>query len=133
MQCPTFVTAWRQRSQLPDGFREAGRALEIVVYRITGPQLLGWHVPGRVCPECDLTIAAVEAAVRSAALPGVRVRVKPWLAVLGEALRRGGWHPPVVTVDGVRYIQGRVPDPNELAAHLRALAAGRAACDASLR
>ena len=97
--------------------------LEIVVYRITGPQLPGVRVPERICPECDLTVAAVDAAVRAAALSNVHVRVKPWLAALAEALWRGGWHPPVVAVDGKRYSQGVVPDPTALAAHLRAVAA----------
>ncbi len=99
--------------------------LEIVVYRITGPQLLGLRIPERVCPECDLTVAAVRAAVRIAGVSDVRVRVKPWLTVLGEALRRGGWHPPVVTVDGIRFSQGVVPDPATLAAHLSAVAEAR--------
>ncbi|MGC8488759.1 MAG: hypothetical protein ACP5QO_11185 [Clostridia bacterium] len=99
--------------------------LEIVVYRITGPQLLGLRIPEQVCPECDLTVAAVLAAVRIAGVSDVRVRVKPWLAVLGEALRRGGWHPPVVTVDGIRFSQGVVPDPATLAARLSAVAEAR--------
>lgn len=100
--------------------------MDVVVYRLTGRQV-GFSVPDWCCPECELTVAAVRAAVERAGIAGVRVTVKPWLRALAEALRHGGWHPPVVVVDGRRYCQGRVPDVQGLAEHLKRCAQGRAA------
>lgn len=43
-------------------------------------------------------------------LPHVEVRIKPWFNPIFDALRRGGWHPPVVTTNGRITTQGVVPD-----------------------
>ncbi len=82
----------------------------ITVFRITGRQLF-FTVPDRLCEECDLTVQVA----RSVADPGrVVVEIKPWLYHLPSALRRGGWHPPVVLVEGRRVSQGVVPSPDTL-------------------
>ena len=47
-------------------------------------------------------------------LPDVEVRIKPWFNHVFDALRRGGWHPPVVTINGKIATQGVVPDEAEL-------------------
>ena len=39
---------------------------------------------------------------------------KPWFNHLFDALRRGGWHPPVVTINGKITTQGVVPDEDGL-------------------
>jgi len=97
--------------------------VEIVVYRITGRQ--GWlDVPGWICAECDLTVAAVREACRRAGVPQEAVDVRPWLTHLGEAWRAGALHPPAVLVDGHLFSQGRVPDAAELALCLTAGKAG---------
>jgi hypothetical protein len=44
----------------------------------------------------------------------IQVRVRPWLRHLPEAVRRGGWHPPVVTINGKLFSQGVVPDAEAL-------------------
>jgi hypothetical protein len=49
----------------------------------------------------------------------IRVEVKPWLRHAFDALRRGGWHPPVVSVDGKVFSQGVVPDAAALRERLR--------------
>jgi hypothetical protein len=36
-----------------------------------------------------------------------------------EALLKGGWHAPVVTIDGRVFSQGVVPDPERLRAALQ--------------
>lgn len=100
--------------------------MEIVVYRISGSQGL-FRVPDWICPECDLTIAAVEAAVKQSGLPYVVVTVRPWLQQLPRALKDRAMHPPVVLVDGRIQSQGVVPDPAVLAEYLRAHSTGSGA------
>ena len=90
---------------------------EIVVYPITGRQLF-FYLPRALCEECDLTIRLVQRVAED--LGHVRVRVKPWFRHLFDALRRGGWHAPVVTIDGKLFSQGVVPDEEALRAALRA-------------
>ncbi len=89
----------------------------ITVFPITGRQMF-FSIPERWCEECDLTVhVALSVAGRH---PGrVRVEIKPWLNHLLSALRRGGWHPPVVLVEGRRVSQRVVPDPDALDAAVR--------------
>lgn len=89
----------------------------ITVYPMTGKQLF-FTIPHRVCVECDLTVRLVQTVV--ADTPGTRLRVRPWFNHLFDALRRGGWHPPVVTIDGKVYSQGVVPDEAALRSALEA-------------
>jgi hypothetical protein len=63
-----------------------------------------------LCEECDLTIRVVRRAIEELGNDDIRVEVKPWLRHLFGALRRGGWHPPVVTIDREVFSQGVVPD-----------------------
>lgn len=56
----------------------------------------------------------------------VELETKPWLTHIGESLRHGGWHAPVVMVDGRIVRQGTVPTLAELEhAVRRALASHR--------
>jgi len=102
------------------GSPEHQAGVTITVFPITGRQLF-FTIPERWCAECDLTVHIANGVADRH--PGrVRVEVKPWLGHLGSALRRGGWHPPVVLVEGRRVSQGVVPDPDALdAAVLEAL------------
>jgi hypothetical protein len=95
--------------------RSAGSVpLEIAIYPIAGKQLW-FHIPDSFCRECDLTIRTVEKVVGDLDDPSqVRVRVRPWLHHLPEAIRRGGWHPPVVSINGKLFSQGVVPDADAL-------------------
>jgi hypothetical protein len=88
----------------------------VTVYPITGKQLF-FRVPHSWCRECDLTIRAVERVIEGH--DRIELRVKPWWNNLFDALRRGGWHAPVVTIDGKIFTQGVVPDSNELRKALR--------------
>lgn len=89
------------------------KPIVVVVYRITGKQLF-FIVPKSVCEECDLSVAVARQVIEGLR-PGVaELTVKPWLSHLPEALFRGGWHPPLVTVDGKLFSQGVVPDPDAL-------------------
>lgn len=91
---------------------------EVTVYPIAGRQLFS-HVPDSFCRECDLTLSLAERV--AADFDDVRVTVKPWLNHLFEALWRGGWHAPVVTIDGRVFSQGVVPDEAAFRAELAAL------------
>ena len=88
------------------------RPTVVTVYPMTGKQFGPISVPHAICRECDLTIRLARAV--AADLPGVEVRIRPWFRYLLSALRRGGWHPPVVTVNGRIFSQGIVPDEDEL-------------------
>lgn len=84
---------------------------QVTVYPITGRQLF-FRVPHSWCEECDLTIRLVKSVADE--IGEIEVRVKPWLNHLFDALRRGGWHAPVVTIDGKVFSQGIVPDEAQL-------------------
>ena len=83
----------------------------VTVYPMTGRQLF-FNVPHSFCEECDLTVRLVRRV--AADIPHVEVRIKPWFNNLFGALRRGGWHPPVVTINGKVSSQGVVPDEDGL-------------------
>lgn len=91
--------------------------VKITVYRWAGKK---WflRIKGE-CIECDLTVGQVRTLV--ARNPGwpVEWEVKPWLSHLWEALGRGGWHPPVVLVDGKLVRQGTIPTLAELQVAVR--------------
>ena len=94
----------------------------VTVYPITGRQLGPLSIPHRLCEECDLTIRQVRRVVTELDRDDIEVEIKPWLRHAIEALRRGGWHAPVVTIDGRVFSQGVVPDAAELRAALDATA-----------
>lgn len=91
----------------------------VTVYPITGRQLGPIRIPNRWCEECDLTIRTVRRAVADLGQQDIVVEIKPWLRHIVDAVRRGGWHAPVVTVDGKVFSQGIVPDEDALKDRLR--------------
>ena len=109
---------------MTDASSAAPAATVVTVYPMTGRQLF-FTVPHAVCKECDLTVRLVQRV--AADLPEVEVRIKPWFNHLFDALRRGGWHPPVVTIDGKITTQGVVPDEAELRDALARASAARSA------
>jgi len=91
----------------------------ITIYPISGRQLGPLSIPHRFCEECNLTIETVRSVVAELGRDDVEVRVQPWIRHMFDALKRGGWHAPVVTIDGKVYSQGVVPDPGDLSERLR--------------
>ena len=83
--------------------------VNVVVYRSTGKQLF-FYVDASYCEECDITIRHI--IELSAKLRDIHIKlsVKPWLDNIFQVLLKGGWHPPVVLVDGKRVSQGVVPN-----------------------
>ncbi len=97
--------------------------IEIVVYRFTGRQLF-FEVPQKWCEECDMTIGLTRSVLRELGLENdrrVRLVIKPWMINALEALSSGGWHPPVLLINGAVFSQGVVPDRRRLKALLTKL------------
>ncbi|MDQ3548434.1 MAG: hypothetical protein M3439_06390 [Chloroflexota bacterium] len=105
--------------------REANN-IEIVVYRITGRQ--GFiTIPHRYCEECDLTIHVARSVVDQLADPSVRLTVRPWLLWFWRPIWRGGWHAPIVTIDGQVVTQGIVPSRETLLLAIERVRGGKPA------
>ena len=96
---------------MTDSSGAAPAATVVTVYPMTGRQLF-LNIPHAICEECDLTVRLVQRVASD--LPDVEVRIRPWFNHLFDTLRRGGWHPPVVTVNGKITTQGVVPDEDGL-------------------
>lgn len=93
----------------------------ITIYPITGRQFGFLRVPERWCEECDLTIRKVRAVVAELGREDIQIEIKPWIRHIFSALRRGGWHAPVVTIDGKVFSQGVVPEADALKERLQAV------------
>jgi predicted dithiol-disulfide oxidoreductase (DUF899 family) len=90
----------------------------ITIYPISGRQFGPISIPHRFCEECNLTISLVRRVVAELGRDDIKIVVKPWLRHLFDALRRRGWHAPVVTIDGRVFSQGIVPEAGALKARL---------------
>ncbi len=104
----------------------ASNGIEIVVYRITGRQ--GFiTIPHRYCEECDLTVRVAGNLVAELGDPGVRLTVRPWLRWFWRPIWRGGWHAPIVTVNGRVVTQGIVPSRDRLLLAIERVRGGKPA------
>lgn len=76
---------------------------------------------GSECEECDINMGILE-AIKDEEFQDkpVNVTIKPWLTNVWESLAKGGWHAPVVLVNGKIISQGVVVDREELAAKVDA-------------
>ena len=101
---------------MADSTKENPPPTVVTVYPMTGRQLF-FNVPHSLCEECDLTVRLGRRV--AAEFPHVDVRIKRWFNNLFDALRRGGWHPPVVTINGKISSQGVVPEEDSLRQALR--------------
>ena len=80
---------------------------------MTGKQLF-FNVPERMCEECDLSVALVKDVTKKINGGKINIKVKPWFNNLPQTLLKGGWHPPIVMVNGKIFSQGIVPDAKKL-------------------
>lgn len=98
--------------------------IDITIFRITGKQFL-FDVPEQWCEECDLTINLVKKVLAELGVgkgdTRVRLTVKPFVEFALQALSRGGWHPPVLVINGQIFSQGIVPNREHLKVHLQNL------------
>jgi len=93
------------------------KPIELKIYRITGKQFF-FQVPHEWCEECELTIGLTKSVLRELEIvqpdPRVELIIKPWIEFSLEALSKGGWHTPVLMIDGEIFSQGVVPDKARL-------------------
>ena len=94
------------------------KKLDIVVYKMTGKQLF-FHVPEKVCEECDLSVAQVKNVAKKINNNKINIEIRPWFNYLPQALLKGGWHAPVVLINGKIFSQGIVPDAKKLESEIR--------------
>ena len=94
------------------------KKVNVVVYKMTGRQLF-FNVPEKMCKECDLSVAQVKNVANKVNGNAVDIKVKSWLNHVFQGLLKGGWHPPIVTVNGKIFSQGIVPDAKELENKIR--------------
>jgi hypothetical protein len=92
-------------------------AIRITLYRWAGQKWL-FRIRSE-CAECDLAVGQVRRLLSAHPDWPLDLEVKPWLTHLWESLRFGGWHAPVVLVDGKLVRQGTIPTRAELEAALR--------------
>jgi len=87
--------------------------VEIKIYRFTGKQLF-FTIPESLCHECDLVIRLVNRIVEKIGNESITVQVYPWFNKILSSLKKGGWHPPVIMINGKVFSQGIVPDEQKL-------------------
>lgn len=92
--------------------------VDITIYKVTGKQLF-FNIPEKICEECDLSVATVKNIAKKMNGNKIDIEVKPWFNKLPEVLLKGGWHPPVVMVNGKIFSQGIVPDAKKLENKIR--------------
>ncbi len=87
--------------------------VNVTIYRFTG-QHGPLHIPSHKCEECDLSITLVTRLVQQIHPDCFNVEVKSWFFYFWEPLLRGGWHAPIITIDGQIFSQGIVPEAEGL-------------------
>ncbi|MDE1765575.1 MAG: hypothetical protein KGI27_04765 [Thaumarchaeota archaeon] len=88
-------------------------SVHILIYKITGKQLF-FNVPESVCEECDLTVNIAKKVLSEMGNKKITLEVKPWMNKALSSLFKGGWHPPVLLINGKVFSQGIVPDEQKL-------------------
>ncbi|MEI7554628.1 hypothetical protein [Candidatus Chlorohelix sp.] len=93
------------------------KPIQIIIYRITGKQFF-FSVSDEMCEECELTIGLTKSVLKELGVgqndPRVKLIVKPWIEFSLEALAKGGWHAPVLMIDGSIFTQGIIPHRTKL-------------------
>ncbi|MFQ5732770.1 MAG: trehalase family glycosidase [Planctomycetaceae bacterium] len=93
--------------------------VHLTLYRYAG-RFLFLRIHKR-CEACDVTYAVLNRLMADVfAGKPVKLRVAPWLDRWWKPLLRGGWHAPILLLDGKMFSQGSVPDVPAL---IRAVAA----------
>lgn len=82
---------------------ETDTAVSVDIYVITETERLG--IPENFCKECNLFVNVAKEASKEVQVP-VDVEVYSWWANPLSALKHGGYHPPVMVIDGTRISQG---------------------------
>lgn len=105
-----------------------GTSVRVTLYRWAGRKLF-WKIKSE-CEECDLSVRLIEGLLEKE-FKGetVEFEVKNWLDHFFESLGHGGWHAPVIVINGKRFTQGTVPPRAKLIQKIEELLGGsRAFC-----
>lgn len=107
-------------ADLLPSFRSTEReTVAIEIYVVTGRHGL-FTVPESFCRECHMFARRADAAAEQVDVD-VDVHIYSWWTRFLGALRHGGYHPPVMVVDGKRLCQGHdVPTTKEVVAAIDA-------------
>ncbi|MBI4090082.1 MAG: hypothetical protein HY421_01640 [Candidatus Kerfeldbacteria bacterium] len=81
----------------------------VTIFRYTGTQGF-FTIPSSACQECDTTIHLAQHLIAQFPAGRVRLTIRPWWLCFWKVLWRGGWHPPIVTINGRVLSQGVVPE-----------------------
>jgi len=74
------------------------------------------------CSECDFNTALIKDMMNKEFKGrGITFEIKPWLDNWFKVILRGGWHAPVITVNGKVYAQGIVIKRKEFAKYVNFL------------
>lgn len=85
---------------------------------MTGKQLFV-NVPESVCEECDLSVEAAKKVISKFDKNKIKLEVKPYFNNIFKMLLKGGWHPPLVIVNGKIFSQGIVPDSKKFESRIK--------------
>ena len=94
------------------------KKVNVVIYKMTGKQFF-FNVPERICEECDLSVERVKSVAKKINGNKINIEVEPWFNHMMKVLLKGGWHPPVVMINGRIFSQGIVPDAQKLESKIR--------------
>lgn len=120
------TTVWRsveverlRARLLPFGDGDAGDgAVDVTLYVVTGRHGI-FSIPESFCKECNMFYHAVDEA-RQGIDQEVSITVRSWWTGFPLALLHGGYHPPVLLIEGERIAQGHdVPSPERVGEALR--------------
>ena len=85
------------------------KRVKLVLYRFAG-RFWFWRIR-KTCRECDLAYVLLQ-RLMAETFRGepVDLEIKPWLDNWWKVIGRGGWHTPILTVNGRVFSQGEAPD-----------------------
>lgn len=85
------------------------KTVRLTLYRYAG-KFLFFRIKKR-CKECDISYVILQQLMTEQLLgKPVSLRIVPWLDNFWKIIWRGGWHAPILTVNGKVFSQGRVPE-----------------------
>ena len=85
------------------------KTVKLKLYRYAGKFLL-FRIKNR-CQECDTTYAILHRLMgEELSEKPVSLQIVPWLDNFWKIIWRGGWHAPILTINGRVFSQGKVPD-----------------------
>ena len=85
------------------------KTVKMALYRYAG-KFLFFRIKKR-CKECDISYVILQRLMTEQLLgKAVSLSIVPWLDNFYKIIWKGGWHAPILTVDGKIFSQGKVPE-----------------------